>query len=126
VNIRARAYLGLGDTYSHTIVSRDANTAMNWYRRALQELTPQSLRFPQTAALAHCRLALLSELLGEAANADTEYKSALALLPLDTGPQRAPALALRLFERAQMTPASSKATAYAAAIAALDPAPGDY
>ena len=121
-NIRARAYLGLGDTYNHATVSRDADASMNWYRRALQEITPQSLRFPQTAALAHSRWASLSELLGEAANAETEYKSALALLPLDTGPQRTPALALRLFERAQMTPASSKATAYAGAIASLEPA----
>ena len=120
VELRARACLGIGDTYSHPALHRDPAAAAGWYRRGLDEILPKSAGFPETAALAHSRMGLVYELMGGTEAAQTQYREGLALLagavdlkqPLDD--------ALTLLLRAGMEPPEVQAATYAQAVGSLD------
>jgi non-specific serine/threonine protein kinase/serine/threonine-protein kinase len=119
-DIRARACLGLGDTYSHPSLGRDPLEAVHWYQQALAEIAARSGEFGETAAIVHSRLGTEYEVLGGAQAAEIEFAAALRLFSRAADLNRAPASAFDLFRRASVTPRWARATAYAEAIAALD------
>jgi serine/threonine protein kinase len=79
--IRARAWIGTGDTYGNSALKRDPALAASWYWRALEELSGKDTLSRQTAAMAHSRLGAISELLGGVDEARQQYQQARRLLP---------------------------------------------
>ena len=121
IDIRARAFMGLGDNYSHPALKRDPEQAADWYRRALHEISPKSAEFRNTAAVAYGRMGMICELLGRDEDARGQYREALRLLPSEVQPQRPLDSALTLIERAGMEPPEARAVGYGKALASLDP-----
>ena len=120
VDIRARACLGIGDTYSHPAMRRDPAAAAVWYRRGLGEILPKSSGFPETAALAHSRLGMVYQLMGGAEAARTQYREGLALMARVKDLKPPPDAALRLLWRAGMEPPQVQVAQYAQAVGSLD------
>ena len=119
VDIRARACLGIGDTYSHPALRRDPAAAAGWYRKGLGEIAPKSSGFPETAALAHGRMGMVYQLMGGAEAARTQYREGLALLAAekDLKPMDA---ALTLLWRADMESPELQTAMYSQAVGSLD------
>ena len=119
-DIRARVCLGLGDTYSHPALSRDPEEAAEWYHGALGEISPWIGEYPITAALAHSRMGMIYELLGDAGDSSAQYREALRLLPPEKEAKRPLDSALGLVLRAGMEPPAVGVVTYSEAVAALD------
>jgi serine/threonine protein kinase len=119
-DIRARACLGLGDTYGSPLLSRDPAEAVRWYQRALSEVPGETAEFRATAAIAHGRLGMICELVGEARDASVERATALSLFPRETDSKRPLDFALSLVRRAEMAPSQARDLAYREAIGSLD------
>jgi serine/threonine protein kinase len=120
IDIRARACLGLGDTYSHPALHRDPAEAAEWYRRALSEILPKIAEFPKTAALAYGRIGLVFQLMGGAEEARTRYREGLALLPREKDLKPPLDAALNLLVRGGMEPPEEQAATYSQAVESLD------
>jgi hypothetical protein len=120
VDLRARASLGFGDTYSHPAMTRDPWQAANWYSRALSEISPRGSEFRNTAAVAHGRMGMICELLGCAGDARFQYGEGLLLTPPETESKHSLDFALTL-ERARMEPPEVRGASYAEVIKFLDP-----
>ena len=119
-DIRARACLGLGDTYSHPALRRDPAAAAAWYVSGLSEILPNSAGFSRTAALAHSRMGLVCELTGGAAAAQNHYREGLALLALEKTYKSPLDAALALLLRAGMEPPEIQGATYGRAVGRLD------
>lgn len=118
--IRAKACLGLGDTYSHPTVKRDPEEAAVWYQRALSEISPQNMELRNTAALAHSRMGMICELLGAAGDAHKHYREALRLFPRAMESRKSIDSALNLVRRGGMEPPEFKEATYVEALGSLD------
>ncbi len=118
--IRARAALGIGDTYSHPALSRDPQIAAEWYHRALTGMSLQSAELRTSAALAHGRMGMLYELLGDTETARAHFEEGLALLPRTTEPKLPLESAFNLLQRAGMEPAAVQGATYREATVSLD------
>jgi tetratricopeptide (TPR) repeat protein len=124
IDIRARAYLGLGDTYSHPAVNRDLAEAADWYQRALREVSSPNTELNNTTALAHNRMGILCELLGDTEDARTHYREALRLFSPGTETKRPLDSAFNLIWRAGMKPPDTRAATYLEGLKSLDGLPG--
>jgi serine/threonine protein kinase/tetratricopeptide (TPR) repeat protein len=119
--IRARACLGLGDTYSHPAVNREPSEAADWYERALNELDPRKAELRNTAALAHSRIGALYELLGDAEDARAHYREARSLFPADAESKRPLDSAKDLIQRGVVELPGLREARYAEALQLLGP-----
>jgi len=120
IDVRARAFLGFGDTCSHPALRRDPEQAADWYRRALSEISPKSAEFRDTAAVAHGRMGMICELLGRAEDARVQYREALRLLPAEMDSKPPPDSALILLRRAEMEPPEVRGGSYGKVLLSLD------
>jgi serine/threonine protein kinase len=120
VDVRARAFLGLGDTYNHPALARDPVKAADWYRLALREISPKSAQFRNTAAVAHGRMGMLCELLGSAEDARAQYRAALRLFPAEITSEQPLDSGLILLRRAWMEPPEVRGATYEKALESLD------
>jgi serine/threonine protein kinase len=119
-DIRARACLGLGDTYSHPAVKRDPAEAADWYQRALSESSPWIHELRDAASLAHSRMGMICELLGDAEDARAQYREALSLFPREMESKQPLDSALNLIRRAGMESPEAKGATYVEALGSLD------
>ena len=119
-DIRARACLGLGDTYSHPTLRRDPAAAAAWYVSGISEILPHSAAFPDTAALAHSRMGLVCQFTGGGAAAQNHYREGLAWLALEKRAKPPLDAALTLLSRAGMEPPEIQGATYGRAVGWLD------
>jgi serine/threonine protein kinase len=119
-DIRARACIGLGDTYSDAIGNRDPAEAADWYHRALSEISPWNTELRSATALAHSRMGMICELLGDAEDARTHYREALRLFPQEMESKQPLDSALNLIRRGEMEPPEVRGATYAEALRSLD------
>lgn len=122
--IRARASLGLGDTYGNSALVRDPVRAAVWYRRAVSEAVPGHDEMRMIAAAAHGRLGALCELLGEPGAASAEYREGLGILPPETEPNPPVSSAFALLVRVGMEPPDASEATYSRVMDLLDQAWG--
>ncbi len=116
--IRARACLGMGDTYSHPSLERDPVEAANWYQRALHE-TAGLPELRASAALAQSRMGMIDELLGDAGGAQSRYEQALRLPPAEDTAFTPLTAAINLIHHAGMEPPAARRGTYAKALEKL-------
>lgn len=122
IEIRARCWLGIGDTFGTHALRGDPMQAAFWYQKALDEVTPRGTELSHTAAIAHERLGEAYAQLGGDEEARQQSEIARRLLPLETESPNPAESAMRLLFRGAVQPPQTRLATFATAGNLIDKA----